>query len=72
MDIVWYVEDRSNLIFVKTVHIADQIFHKTTGIVCSWFWALCFCFADALCDPKVIWINVQSHFMQAFAVLYVQ
>jgi len=37
MDIVWYVEDRSNLIFVKTVHIADQIFHKTTGIVCSWF-----------------------------------
>lgn len=37
MDIVWYFEDRSDLIFVKTgVHIADQIFHKTTGIVCSW------------------------------------
>lgn len=37
MGFVWYVEDRIDLMFVKTdVNIADQIFHKTTGIVCSW------------------------------------
>lgn len=36
MDFVWYVEDRIDLMFVKTdVNTADQIFHKATGIVCS-------------------------------------